>query len=414
MKKVLILGAGSAGTVVANRLRRSLPADWSCSVVDPARDHLYQPDLLFIPFGKQDPARASRPRSGTLHSDIEWIREGVEVVDPERKQVRLESGTVLPYDLLVLASGSQVRPEETEGLLGEHYHRSVHDFYTLDGAVALRDAMSGFEGGRFVLNLVEMPIKCPVAPLEFLFLADEYFTVRGIRDQVDLVYVTPLDGAFTRPLASDLLGSMLDDKGIRVEAEFATGSVDAERRVVCSWDEREIAYDMLVSIPTHMGAPFVEASGLGDELGFVPTDHHTLISKQHDSIFVLGDATNLPSSKAGSVAHFQSEVVVENLLRKIRGKSPAPDFDGHSNCFIESGFGKALLIDFNYEVEPLPGMFPIPIAGPLSLMKESRRNHWGKLAFRWLYWNALLPARPLPVTTQMSMAGKHLVAAAAN
>ena len=407
MQRLLVLGAGTAGTTVANHLVGRLPADWTLTAIDPEPEHLYQPDLLFLPFGRQRPGAMVRPRGRTLRPGVEWVREGVTVIDPDGRQVVLADGRRLDFDLLVIATGSQIRPEETEGMLGGHWHRSVFDFYTLEGATALRDALERFDGGRLVLNVVEMPIKCPVAPLEFLLLADDYFTSRGRRSEVDLTLVTPLDGAFTKPIASRMLGGLLDERGIAVETEFATGSVDGDRRVLRSWDEREVPYDLLVTVPTHMGAPVIEASGLGDELGFVPTDRHTLLASGQDRIFVLGDATNLPSSKAGSVAHFQAEVVVDNVLRAIRGRSPVEGFDGHSNCFIESGYGRAMLIDFNYDTEPLPGVYPIPGVGPFTLLTESRRNHWGKLAFRWLYWNALLPGRKMPVPNRMSMAGKR-------
>jgi len=407
MKNLIILGAGTAGTMVANRLQKKLPSDWSLKVVDPQAEHLYQPGLLFLPFGARDEAKMLRPRRRTFTAGVQWLHGNVEKVDTDGRQVVLSDGSKLPYDLLVVASGSQTRPGETEGLLGPHWRQSVHDFYTLDGAQRLRQALADFDGGRLVLNIVEMPIKCPVAPLEFLFLADAYFTQRGIRDRVELVYATPLDGAFTKPVAAHHLGAMLEQKGIKVESEYNTGEVDGDARILKSWDERELAYDLLVTVPTHMGAPFVEASGLGNELAFIPTEQHSLFAKGHDNILVLGDATDLPSSKAGSVAHFQSEVIVENVLRSIRGGSPIEGFDGHSNCFIESGFGKALLIDFNYETEPLPGKFPLPWLGPMTLLGESRRNHWGKLAFRWVYWNMLLPGRPLPIASRMSMLGKR-------
>ena len=410
MKRLLIIGAGTAGTTVANRLARRLPREWAVTIVDPEPEHLYQPDLLFVPFALQQPGRTLRPRRPTLGSGVEWVEARVEGVDAGRRRVALADGSRLDYDLLVIASGAQIRPDETAGLLGEHWHRTVHDFYTLEGAVELETALAAFEGGRLVVNIVEMPIKCPVAPLEFLFLADAYFAKRGLRDEVELVYATPLDGAFTKPVASRQLGSMLDEKGIRVEAEFNTGEVDGGARQLVSYDERRIDYDLLVSIPTHMGAAFVEASGLGDELAFIPTEPHTLLAKGHEDIFVLGDASNLSSSKAGSVAHFQSEVVSENIRRSIAGQSLLEGFDGHSNCFIESGYGKALLIDFNYDVEPLPGRFPLPVVGPMSLLKETRLNHWGKLAFRWAYWNLLLPGRPLPVSNRMSMLGKRRAA----
>jgi len=228
-----------------------------------------------------------------------------------------------------------------------------------------------------------------------------------MRDKVELVLATPLDGVFTKPVASRELGSLLDRKGIEVVTEFGAGEVDADAHVLRSYDERELSYDLLVSIPTHSGADFIEASGLGDDLAFVPTNPRTLAARDHDDVFVLGDATNLPTSKAGSVAHFQSEVVGENLIRASLGRSLCEDFDGHANCFVETGFGKALLIDFNYEVEPLPGSYPLPWVGPMTLLKETRMNHLGKLGFRWLYWNALLPARPLPVPNRMSMLGKR-------
>ncbi len=405
MKRLLILGAGTAGTMVANHLRNKLPGGWSMAVIDPEPEHLYQPDLLFIPFGTQIPARAKRPRAGTLRG-IDWIQEPVAAVEPDSRHVVLENGERLPYDLLVLATGSRTRPEETEGLTGSLWRSEVHDFYTLEGATALHGALENFKGGRLVLNIVEMPIKCPVAPLEFAFLADDYFKRRGMRDEVELVYVTPLDGAFTKPIASREFGGMLEERGISVESEFNASAVDNDHRVLRSWDERAIDFDMLVTIPTHGGAPVIGASGLGDELDFVPTDKHTLAARDHDGIFVLGDATNLPASKAGSVAHFQAEVLVENLLRVMDGRSPVEGFDGHSNCFIESGAGKAMLIDFNYDVEPLPGKYPLPLVGPMSLMKETRINHLGKLGFRWAYWNMLLPARPMPIGSRMSLMGK--------
>jgi sulfide:quinone oxidoreductase len=340
------------------------------------------------------------------------VHQAVETIDTPARTVVLTDGRQLPYDLLVIASGSRIKPQETPGTLGSEWHRSIHDFYTLEGAQALRAALDRFAGGRLVLNVVEMPIKCPVAPLEFLFLADAFFTRRGIRDKVELVYATPLDGAFTKPTAARALAPLLAAKGIHTETEFNTSEVDADGHVLRSFDEREVAYDLLVTIPTHGGAPFVETSGLGNELGFIPTHPFSLRAKADDHIFVLGDATDLPSSKAGSVAHFQAEVLHENLLRAMAGQSLEDGFDGHANCFIETGFGKALLIDFNYDVEPLPGVFPLPHVGPMQLLRESRINHLGKLAFRWIYWNALLPGHSLPVPTRMSMQGKEAIPAA--
>ncbi len=165
-------------------------------------------------------------------------------------------------------------------------------------------------------------------------------------------------------------------------------------------------YDVLITIPTNMGDDCIGRSGMGDELSFIPTDRETLRSKQFENIFVIGDATDLPSSKAGSVAHFQADILIENLLSAIDGREMKAKFDGHANCFIESGFGKGILIDFNYDIEPLPGKFPLPGVGPFSLLKETRMNHYGKMMFRWMYWNLLLKGRPIFVPSKMSLAGK--------
>jgi sulfide:quinone oxidoreductase len=408
MKSLVIVGAGTGGTRIANRMSRRLPPDWSVTVVDPDSRHLYQPGLLFIPFGGPD--SIERPRAPTLRPGVRWLQEAVSRVESSARRVVVASGDTVSYDLLVIASGAQTHPEETPGTLGSGWRNTVHDFYTLEGARALRGALGRFPGGRLVVDVVEMPIKCPVAPLEFLFLADHYFEGRGIRDRVELVFVTPLDSAFTRPTCSRLLGGLLKEKRIEVETEFAAAEVDTEKSRLRSYDEREVPFDLLVTIPAHKGAPFIEESGLGDEMGFVPTDPGTLEAKRVSHIFVLGDATNLPSSKAGSVAHFQADVLEENLLRAVAGRSPGPGFDGHANCFIESGNGKALLIDFNDETDPLPGVFPLPWLGPLPLLKEARRNHWAKLLFQRAYWNLLLPGRSLPISTRMSMAGKRPVA----
>ncbi|HEX7681301.1 MAG TPA: FAD/NAD(P)-binding oxidoreductase [Thermoanaerobaculia bacterium] len=406
MKNLVVLGAGTGGTIVANGAAKRLPDDWSVTVIDPDAGHLYQPGLLFLPFGIYDESKLWRRRAQTLRKNVQWLQAQIDSVDVGRKEV-IAGGVRVPYDLLVVASGSRIRPDLTEGMLEGDWQQRVFDFYTFEGARKLHDALPSFSEGRLVVNVVDMPIKCPVAPLEFLFLADAYFRNRGIRDRVELIYATPLDSAFTKPACARVLGSILDDHGIHLETEFNAGTVDSASHVLRSWDEREIPYDLLVTIPSHSGAAFIEDSALGNDSGFVPTDKKTLLAKGHSDIFVIGDATDVPASKAGSVAHFEGEIIIENLVQAARGESPSHSFDGHTNCFIETGDQKAILIDFNYDVEPLPGMYPLPVVGPMALLKESLINHLGKLAFRWLYWNVLLPARPFPVSNRMSMAGKH-------
>ncbi len=406
MKEIIILGAGTAGTIMANKLVRELDsAQWRVTVVDRDDDHIYQPGLLFVPFGDYRPAQLVRSRKAYVSPEVRLLSCGFSGVDTNAQVVHLPDES-LPYDILIVATGCEIAPEQTPGLTSDGWMRDAFDFYTLEGATALEARLAEFEGGTLVVNVAEMPIKCPVAPLEFLFLADAYFTKKGRRSDVKLVFATPLEGAFTKPKASALLGGLMEQKGIEVAPEFALEAVDGGAKTITSYDGRKLDYDLLVSVPRHVGSKAISDSGLGDDLGFVPTDRHSLQSTAHANVFVIGDATNLPSSKAGSVAHFQADVLVKNLLSYIKGRPLSEQFDGHSNCFIETGHDRAMLIDFNYETEPLPGRFPLPGVGPFSLLEESHVNHWGKLAFKWVYWNALLPGTELPLEHQMSMAGK--------
>jgi sulfide:quinone oxidoreductase len=377
--RIVILGGGTGGTIVANRLRREL-GDAEIVVVDKDDDHVYQPGLLFVPFGRGDAADLVRPRGDQLHEGVDFRLAAVDRVEVAANRVYLEDGEELDYDVLVVASGSDLLPEETEGL-SEALGHNAFTFYTPEGAVALRDALATFDGGRLVVNFVDLPIKCPVAPLEFAFLTDWFLHRHGVRERTELVYVTPLDGAFTKPIASAQLGGLLEHKGIALETEFATGQVDGARGRLVSWDEREVPFDLLVSVPLHGGAPFVARSpGLGDDLGFVVVDPYTLQAKVAPNVFALGDAANVPTSKAGSVTHYEAETVVDNVQRVLAGRSLEYTFDGHATCFIETGFHKALLIDFDYEREPRPG-------------KESHVHHIGKLLFERIYWNVLLAGR---------------------
>ena len=405
--RIVILGSGTGGTLSANRLRKALStSDASISVVDEDDRHVYQPGLLFVPFGLTRPEDIVRPRSEQLHAGVEYHQSGIDHIDLDADRVHLVDGAVLDYDVIVVASGSRLLPEETEGLTGPGWMERMFTFYDLPGATALQRALTAFDRGRLVVNVVDLPIKCPVAPLEFCFLADWYFQERGVRDQIAITFVTPLDGAFTTPTASHTLGGMLAERNIELVTEFNTGEVDGEHGRLVSYDEREVPFDLAVVIPVHSGAAFVGASpGLGDALDFVRTDEHTLQSQVKPNVFAIGDAAGLPISKAGSVTHFEGETLVENVQRFLRGEPLDASYDGHSNCFIETGFHKAMLIDFNYDHEPVGGHFPTRIG--LPLLKESRLNHLGKLMFQWFYWHALLPGRDIPgVSADMPTTGK--------
>ena len=407
-----MLGGGTGGTLAANRLRRLLDAgSVEIVVVDGDDEHLYQPGLLFVPFGLARPAGLVRPRREQFRPGVLFRCAAVDRVDLEADRVWLSDGSSLAYDVLVVATGARLVPEETEGLTGPGWMEKVFTFYSLEGAVGLQAALSRFAGGRLVVGVVDMPIKCPVAPLEFCFLADWYFRRRKMRDRVELTFVTPLDGAFTKAVCNRELSGLLDDKGVSLVTEFNTGEVDGQAGRLTSFDGREVGFDLAVMIPLHGGQAYVDRSpGLGDALGFVPADERTLQSKAKPNVFVIGDAADIPASKAGSVAHFEGEILVRNIVRYLAGEPLDAAFDGHTNCFIESGFGKALLIDFNYDTEPVTGRFPGRVG--LPLLRQSRLNHLGKLAFAWLYWHVLLPGRQIPaVPSQMPTAGKRLHAA---
>ena len=410
-KQIVILGGGTGGTMTANRLRRRFsPDEAEIHVVDRDDRHVYQPGLLFVPFGLAEIEEIVRPRRRQLRNGVTFHENEVEEVWAGRDEVLLDDGTVLRYDVLVVASGVRLQPEETPGMTDAGWNERVFTFYSPEGAEGLRGALERFDGGRLVVNPVDMPIKCPVAPLEFTFLADWYLRERGIRHRTELVYATPLDGAFTKPVASEHFAGLLAEKEIELVTEFNTGEVDGAGGKLTAYDDHQLDFDLLVTVPLHAGAAYVERSPeLGDALGFVPTDRRTLQTAR-PNVFALGDATDLPTSKAGSVTHFEAEVLTGNIARYLAGKVLDEGYDGHASCFIETGFHKALLIDFNYDTEPVTGHYPTAIG--LPLLRESRLNHLGKLAFQWVYWHALLPGRELPgLGPEMPTAGKRLAPA---
>ena len=408
MKKLLILGAGTAGTIMANKMRKKLPEkEWSVTIIEKETKHYYQPGFLYIAFGYYLKKDIVKSTDKFFSKGIELINGEIEKVNPEQNNIRLINGTVIDYDVLVIATGTRISPEDTPGLKGELWKKKIFDFYTIDGAEALAEFFKTWQGGNLVIDVADNPIKCPVAPLEFAFLSDYYFTRKGLRDKVNITYVTPLSGAFTKPKASKLLGSLLQRKNVNLVTDFFLGEVDNANSKILDFGGREVPFDCLITVPLHTGDPVISGSGLGDEFGFVKANKNTLQSTLFKNVFVIGDAGNYPSSKAGSVAHFQSDVLEKNIIAFINDKPLSASFDGHSNCYIETGFKKTILIDFNYETEPLPGLYPLPLVGPFTLLKESKFNHLGKIIFKWIYWNILLKARRLPVTSYMSMAGKR-------
>jgi len=407
MKKLLILGAGTAGTMMLNKLYKELDRDeWELTIVDQFKTHYYQPGFLFIPFGIYNKQDVTKPKYDFFPPGVNVIFSPIDKIVGDENKVHLEGGKVLNYDFLIIATGTQTQPSETEGLKDKLWYKDIFDFYTVEGAVALHKRFKDWEGGNLVMCIPELPYKCPVAPIEFVCLAEAYFTERGIRDKVNISYVTLMSGAFTKPVASKVLGDLLEEKNIDVVPDFYLSHVDNENKKIVSYDEQEIPFDILTIVPVNLGSEMIERSGLGDDMNYVKTDKHTLQSEQFENIFVIGDAANIPTSKAGSVAHFAAEILMENILAAMEGRALPAKFDGHANCYIETGHGKGALIDFNYDTEPLPGTFPLPGIGPFGLLKNTKMNHYGKILFRWIYWHILLKGKELPIEADMTMAGK--------
>lgn len=409
--QILVLGDGTGGVVVANQLARAARRqglDLKVRLIGNAPMHTYQPGMLFLPFGKPGYRRLAdiqRPNRDFIGAGVEYLCETIAAIDTQARTVSTDRARHR-YDWLVLALGCRTLVDAIEGL-AEQWGGRAHGFYTPESALALAAALERFEGGDLLVDIAEMPIKCPVAPLEFIFLVDDYLTQRGIRSRTQLTLMTPLSGAFTKPVCNEMLTGLLVERGVVVVPDAPLAAV-TDKTVSCP-DGKTLPYDLLVAIPPHEGSDLIDEAGLGDGLGFGLTDKQTLKARKAERVFLLGDNTNVPTSKAGSVAHFQAEVVVHNLLREVAGQAAEPLADGHSNCFIETGFGKAILVDFNYDVQPIPGKFPLPGIGPMTLLGESRLNHLGKLAFKPIYWHLLLPGRPIPlVGSRMSLRGKRI------
>lgn len=409
MKRLLILGGGTAGTMMSNKLRKALdPDDWDITIVDKHKTHYYQPGLLFIPFGIYTKQDVMKPKTDFFPPGVKVIFSDIDRIDGDNNNVLLPGGRILKYDFLIVATGTQTKPDETPGLKDKLWYKNIFDFYTIEGALALHQFFKSWEGGKLVMAITEIPFKCPVAPLEFVCLAEAFFTQKGIRDKVDITFVTPLPGAFTKPIATKMLSELLEEKNIKIIPDFYIERIDNDNKKLISYDEKEVPFDVLTIVPLNMGDEMIERSGLGDDMNYIPVDKHTLQSKKYENMFVIGDASNIPTSKAGSVAHFSGDILYENILNAIDGRPLTAKFDGHANCYIETGYGKGALIDFNYDTEPLPGTYPLPGIGPFGLLKNTKMNHYGKIIFRWIYWHILLKGKDLPIEAEMTMAGKKL------
>jgi len=373
MKRILILGGGTGGALIANLLAKKLNDQQAeITVVSASSQHYYQPGWLYVPFGREDARKLSKSVRSLLNRRVELIIGSVERLDEKQQQVTLSDQSIVEYDYLVIATGSHVAPEEIPGLA-----EGGHHFYTHDAAAKLFRVLQEFEGGRVVVGVGGLPYKCPVAPLEFTFLLEDFLTEKGVRDKTEITYTFPINRAFTIESASVVAQKYLDERGIKVETMFNLEVVDPEKRTVTSLEGTELPYDLLVMIPPHRGAKFLQGHALADEKGWIKTDRTTLRVKDTTNVWALGDTTDLPISKAGSTAHFEAPVIVEHIVAEIEGRKLNPkrsEYGGHVLCFLEVGHNQATILDFDYAHPPV-------VKDPNALM------HYMKMAFNKSYFH---------------------------
>jgi sulfide:quinone oxidoreductase len=374
-REVIILGGGVGGTIVANLLAKEVGDEAHITLVDSTGIHVYQPGFLYVAVGHQQPSALQREESRLLRHEVELVVDSATFIDAAAQKVVLRSGRIIGYDQLVIATGSRTAMEEVPGAEG------THDFYTMAGAERLHRALEGFEGGTIAVGVAGIPYKCPPAPVEFAFLLDDYLRKRGVRAQTQIKLLSPLNRAFTIEATSKLVQPLLADRGIELTGFFNVESVDPLTNTVTSLEGETISYDLLVLVPPHRGAKVIEESRLGDDRGWVPVDKNTLRHSNFDNVWAVGDATSIPISKSGSVAHYEATVVAAEIAAIVRG-APAPEhtYDGKVMCFVETGHGKATTIQFDYDHPPKS---PDP----------SRFWHWAKALFNQTYWHTVPQGR---------------------
>lgn len=367
-QRVVVLGGGVGGTLVANLLADRLGDAGRVTVVDETGMHLYQPGFLYVALGQANGMWLSRDERMLLRKDVELAVEAATSIDTAKREVAVARGGSIPYDHLVIATGSRLMPETIPGMPGV-----AHEFYSLPGALRLREALRRFRGGRIVVGIAGIPYKCPPAPVEFVLMLEDALRDRGIRKQTEITLLSPLNRAFTIESASKLVQPLFERRGIGLRTFFNVEAVDPRRGVVTSIEGEEAEFDLLVLVPPHAGQTVIASSGLGDAGGWIPTDRHTLEHKTAAGVFALGDATDLPISKSGSTAHFQAPVVASRIASTVNGTAPSVSYGGRVMCFLETGRGRATALRFDYEHPPVP-----PAPSPIW--------HAAKWLFNRLYW----------------------------
>ncbi|WP_135824146.1 NAD(P)/FAD-dependent oxidoreductase [Halorussus ruber] len=371
-RRIAIVGGGVGGTVLANRLADELAEEIDAgevevSLVTDSPEHVYKPVFLYVAFGMRDVADGVRPLDQLLDRRVRLRIAHVQQIDTDAKRIERDDGATLDYDYLVVTTGAELAPETVPGLV-----EGAHHYYSPDGATALRDALAEFTEGRIVLGVVGMPHMCPVAPLEFVFIADAWFGERGLGEDVSITYTYPADRAHSLDAIADWAEPRLADRGIETVTSFEVASVAPDERIVTATDGERLDYDLFVTIPPHRGDPLIARSGLGDE-GWIDVDQHTLEAERADDVYAFGDNADLPTSKAGSAAHYEASVVAKRLASRVRGRTPTAVYSGKTLCFVEAGLDEATYVSLDYETQP-------------DLPEPSRTIHWAKLAYNESYW----------------------------
>jgi len=370
--QIVILGGGVGGTLLANLLSKKVRAtDAQVTVIDATGRHVYQPGWLYIPFGEEKAQNLVKSERRLLRKGVNLIVGSAERIDAARQTVVLANGSTIAYDTLVIGTGADLAPDAVPG-----YADGAHHFYSAEAAYKLKGMLETFEGGKLVIGVADIPYKCPPAPLEFAFLVEDYLTKKGVRAKTEITYLSPINRVFTIEAVSDFVTPLLEERGIAYQTFFNTESIDPLRKTVLSMEGDEISYDLLVLVPPHRGATVVQASGLGDAQGWLPTDRHTLQVKDHPHIYALGDATDVPVSKSGSAAHFEAKVLANRIamaVNPLKYASADVHYDGRVLCFLETGHGQASQIVFDFDHPPQP---PAPNAF----------YHYEKVVFNKAYW----------------------------
>jgi sulfide:quinone oxidoreductase len=372
-ERIVIVGGGTGGTVLANRLADKLAdeidaGDAEVVLVNETEDHVYKPVFLYVAFGKREAADARRPLRDLLDPRVTLRTDRVTDIDTEGKTVSLrDDGGDLSYDHLVVATGARVTPDETPGLV-----EAGHQFYNAEGAERLREELADFEEGHLVLSVIGTPHMCPAAPLEFVLMADEWLRELGRREDVEITYTYPINRVHGVQSIADWAKPRFEERGINYETFFNVDEIDAENKVLHTMEGSEMEFDLLVAIPEHKGDQLVIDAGLGDQ-GWIAVDKETLEATEAEDVYAIGDTADIPTSKAGSVAHYAAGVVADRLAAKVRGHVPTARFDGKTMCFIEAGMDSATYVSFDYENAPV-------------VRDESKYVHWAKLAYNESYW----------------------------